>query len=74
MAITRVIDWWQHNFGAGTATVHIVVTDSVEGTTVGKDITIPEAQLPAAIRTWEAAAAASRNATLATPPAPEVAP
>jgi len=65
--ITRVIDWWRHDFAGRSVVVQMTITDSVEGTTATKHVNYADAVLPPEIVTWEAASAAGLGATLAVP-------
>ena len=65
--ITRVIDWWRHDFANKNVLVQMTITDSDEGTTATKHVNYADTVLPSEIVTWEEARATGLGATRAVP-------
>ena len=65
--VTRVIDWWRHDFAGKNVLVQMTITDSDEGTVATKHVTYPDTVLPPEIVTWEEASAVGLSASLAIP-------
>lgn len=70
MAVTRVIEFWMHDFRTASVTFKGTVADDVEGTIAPKDWTVPDAQLPQGIKDWEQNVIASHGAVSAPPMQP----